>query len=377
MHTPLVTHDIHSQSASVKVLQLIDSLEAGGAERVAVQFANAMVDTGSYLCATRAEGLLKASLHPQVGYLFLNKKSTLDLQAVLKLKRFVKHSGIQIIHAHSSSFFLATLVKLLYPKVHIIWHDHYGNSAYLNKRPKWILQVCTPFFSYVFCVNRDLENWARTVLKVKSVSYLSNYAEQAIEVPITTLKGTAGKRMVCLANLRPQKDHITLMDAFKNLQARFPDWTLHLVGKDFDDAYSKALKTYIEAKAWQDRVYIYGSCNDVASILEQSTMGVLASKSEGLPLALLEYGLAGLATVCTRVGSCAEVVLDGVHGRVVPSQDAEALEQALALYMESPHLRDAHGTAFKSFVEKNYSKTAIIDKTKTTYNTLCMPNHAK
>ena len=75
----------------MKVLQLIDSLEAGGAERVAVNYANGLLDhlDGSYLCTTRAEGLLKSSLNKAVGYLFLNKKSTLDFKAILRLYRFV------------------------------------------------------------------------------------------------------------------------------------------------------------------------------------------------------------------------------------------------------------------------------------------------
>src|SRR5690606_5619236 len=111
----------------MRVLQLIDSLRSGGAERMSVTYANALVKRidASFLCCTRKEGLLKKQLSPEVGYLFLNKKSTLDLQAFRKLRNFVKENKIDLIQAHSSSWFLALMVKLSLPKLKLVWHDHY------------------------------------------------------------------------------------------------------------------------------------------------------------------------------------------------------------------------------------------------------------
>ena len=59
----------------MRVLQLIDSLDAGGAERMSVTIANALstrIDR-SYLCTSRKEGVLKSDLKKDVGYLFLRK----------------------------------------------------------------------------------------------------------------------------------------------------------------------------------------------------------------------------------------------------------------------------------------------------------------
>ena len=59
----------------MKVLQLIDSLATGGAERMAVNLANLLSShiESSYLCSTRKEGALKNAINLDVKYLFLNR----------------------------------------------------------------------------------------------------------------------------------------------------------------------------------------------------------------------------------------------------------------------------------------------------------------
>ena len=60
---------------TLRIVQLIDSLEPGGAERMAVNYANSLatVIPFSALITTRKEGALKKQLSPKVSYLFLNK----------------------------------------------------------------------------------------------------------------------------------------------------------------------------------------------------------------------------------------------------------------------------------------------------------------
>lgn len=354
----------------MKVLQLIDSLEAGGAERVAVNIANALAAevSGSYLCSTRKEGLLKASLDPKVGYLFLSKQGTFDLKAILKLKRFVKQEQIDIIHAHSSSYFTATLVKLLYPKVKIIWHDHYGNRPNSNRFQIKILKFCSYFFSHVFSVNELLASWARKELLTRSVLYLPNFSIKREEKLITKLKGFESRRIVCLANLRPQKDHINLLNAFKAISYQHQDWTLHLVGKDFEDDYSNTVKQLIVDLKLSNHVFIYGSCPDTSAILEHCDIGVLSSKSEGLPLAILEYGLASLPTIATSVGQCKEVIINEQTGLLVPSENPNALGEALESYINNSSKRELLGHSLHLHIDKNFSKKAIIDTIKGIYS---------
>ncbi|MDG1729836.1 MAG: glycosyltransferase [Algibacter sp.] len=347
----------------MRVLQLIDSLDTGGAERVAVNLANTLSDkvNQSFLCATRKEGILEESLTSDVGYLFLDKQRVVDFKAIKCLNTFVKTNNIDIIHAHSTSFFLATIIKILNKNVHIIWHDHYGNSEFLDNRKFGILKICSNCFSHVFSVNRTLETWAKENLKIKNVTYLPNFATINESLAITKLNGVAGKRIVCLANLRPQKDHFTLIDAFKNIVKLYPNWTLHCVGKDFDDEYSKNIKSKIEKLELNKSVFLYGRQPDIFNILRASDIGVLSSKSEGLPIALLEYGLANLPVIATNVGECELVVLNKVNGLLVNPLNARALEKALEFYILNEVIRKEHAIAFNKHIQENFSTKSQLD----------------
>jgi len=354
----------------MRVLQLIDSLDAGGAERVAVNMANTLskkIDK-SFLCATRKEGLLKASISNSVGYLYLNKQKTIDLNAIKALNTFIKTNHINIIHAHSSSFFLATIMKLLNGKLAVVWHDHYGNSEFLAIRKYRVLKLCSRYFSHIFSVNKTLEIWAKENLKFESVSYLPNFATADKNLAVTTLKGTHGKRIICLANLRPQKDHFTLIDAFKRVVQLFPDWTLHCVGKDFNDEYSKEVKTKIETLGLQKSIFVYGSKPDVFNILQQCEVGVLSSKSEGLPMALLEYGLAHLAVITTDVGECSSVVLNAQNGLLINPLSVDELSESLILYLENKSLRNTYSAQFKAHVIKEFSEASQLKYILDIYN---------
>ncbi|WP_046755620.1 glycosyltransferase [Kordia jejudonensis] len=354
----------------MKVVQLIDSLHAGGAEKLAVSYANALSKKygTSFLCTTREEGLLKDQLAETVGYLFLEKKKTIDFKAIKRFVTFLKTHKITIVHAHASSYFFAFLVKIYYKNIKIVWHDHYGNSEALQQRKLVPIWISSFSMNAIISVNQLLKNWAIQKLNVKNVVYMPNFPVKNIhEIPQTQLFGTAGKRIVCLANLRPQKDHFNLIAAFENITKQFPEWTLHLVGKNFEDAYATEVHDYIHEKNLEKVIFSYGSKGDISHILSQCEIGVLSSKSEGLPIALLEYGLHELSVVVTNVGECAKVVSDESLGCIVPAEDANALAEKLQWLLVQNDKRKSIAANFKKHIIANYSETAIINKVHTLY----------
>lgn len=178
-------------------------------------------------------------------------------------------------------------------------------------------------------------------------------------MPSTFLKGENGKRIVCLANLRHPKNHIMLLKAFKMVADLKPFWSLHLVGEDFNDAYSNDIKEYIAENKLEEKVFVYGLKQDINNILNQCDIGVLASISEGLPLSLLEYGLAKLAVFATDVGDCNMVITEPLEGFLVESEDTEGFFKSILNYISNPNLRIQCGKALHANVITNFGEQKI------------------
>lgn len=110
-------------------------------------------------------------------------------------------------------------------------------------------------------------------------------------------------------------------------QAR-PSLTLTLVGDGPDRV---AIEAEARALGLGDAVAFLGYRNQeqVADLLAESSALVLPSFAEGVPVVLMEAMAAGLPVVSTRIAGIAELVEDGVSGRLVPPSDEEALARAL------------------------------------------------
>jgi glycosyltransferase involved in cell wall biosynthesis len=348
----------------MNVLQLIDSLAPGGAERMAVNLANALFQKGfrSHIMATRCGGSLEQMVIAPLSVVILKKGHTLDLRALSKAVAYIKSNGITIIHAHTTSYFFATLLKIKVPEVRLIWHEHHGFREQTTLWNNKVLYFCSHFFSAIITVNEGLQSWCRKNLKVRTVVYLPNFVPQQINEPKL---GANEKVIVCLANLKTPKNHLNLIKAFSLVAVQFPDWSLHLIGKHFGDRYAREIELYLEENGLSDKVLLLGSRNDVLQLLQQSSIGVITSDSEGLPMALLEYGLAGLAVVTTDVGQCREVVLG--NGIVVPPNDPKALSKAIKTYIADSVRRESDAASFKVHVEKNYTFDAIWPHLKKVY----------
>jgi glycosyltransferase involved in cell wall biosynthesis len=349
----------------MRIVQLIDSLETGGAERMAVNYANLLSDNIEFsgIIVTRKEGSLVSELSDKVPYCFLNKKKTVDIAALRKLYYFLKNNKIEVLHAHSTSFFSAVLVKIFLPKLKLIWHDHYGKSEFLHERKSAVLKISSYFFSGIIAVNQHLKKWAESQLNCKKVIYFPNFTpQQSSQIKgETVLLGTERKRILCLANLRAQKDHFLLLKVAQKLRATHPDWSFHLVGKDFEDAYSASIRTSIAQMKLQQTVYLYGSRNDSAAIIDQSDIGILTSSSEGLPVSLLEYGIHQLPVVVTAVGEIPMVIQNHKNGFLVQSGDADEFFNALVQLIDNPNLMNTFGSALYQTILNNYSEKAIIN----------------
>lgn len=360
------------ETGKVAVLQLIDSLAAGGAERVAVNLANYLPRDRfeSFLCATRQEGSLAALVESHVWRMQLSRKGRFELNPLARLREFIQARDIKIVHAHGTALFVGAVIAHLPPYPKLIWHDHFGRYA-VEDRPVWLYRAATWNIGAVISVNHPLAEWCRRRLKVsgEKVWYVPNFVDfREPRKMVGDLPGTPGKRVVCVANFRPEKDHATLLQSIELVREQEPDVHLLLVGNTHDAARQSDLERLITEKNLSDHVSLLGLRSDVIEILQNCDIGVLSSRSEGLPLALIEYGAARLAAVATKVGQCEEVLDGGRAGLLVEPGDAPALAQAIASLLADARQRAHFANKFRARVEHQYSAPRAIKRITDIYS---------
>lgn len=345
----------------MRIIQLIDSLDAGGAERMAINYANSLGNRVSFsgLICSRKEGILKSEIDSNVNYLFLNRKKIIDINALKLFSNYISSNKIEIIHAHGSSFFIACLMKLRFTSIKIFYHEHNGERLNQKKKNNFFLIISSLIFERVLTVNPEIEDWLKKNLFCKKINYIPNFAVLNQKLHSTTfLNGINPKKIVCLANLRNPKNHLFLLKVFTEIASK--DWTLHLIGKDYNDRYSKQLKDFILLNNLNKKIFLYDSKQDIHHILSQAQIGILCSTYEGFPVSILEYGLAKLAVISSNVGFCKEIIIDKKTGLLFSPNDEREFRQKLSELMSSENLRSKIAQNLNKLVNKKYSEDIVI-----------------
>lgn len=360
--------------SSLGVLHLIDTLEAGGAERVAVNLANHLPRQRyrPFLGTTRRDGPLATEVAADVGRLRLARRWRFDVQAVLRLAAFLRVEKIRLVHAHGSALFIAALATCLTPSVRLLWHVHYGRHADEDRRGG-LYRLAARRAAGAVAVSPPLAAWCERLVGIdgRRCHYLPNFvatvptAENSRPLP-----GTAGNRLLCVANLRPEKDQLTLLAAMAEIIARRPQAHLLLAGGIHTADYGRQIGEAIQGHALAAHVSLLGQRGDARALMKRCDIGVLSSISEGFPLVLLEYGLAGLPVVATRVGACPEVLADGEAGMLLPPSDPQALAAALLQLLDEPATRQHYGRALSQRVEAHYGQPQILARLDRIYTAL-------
>jgi glycosyltransferase involved in cell wall biosynthesis len=169
-----------------------------------------------------------------------------------------------------------------------------------------------------------------------------------------------GSLLVAVGNLYAVKDHATLLRAL----ARLDDAHLAIAGRGEEEEPLRALARDLDLA---DRLHLLGLRDDVDRLLAAADVFVQPSRSEGLPLALLEAMAAGLPVVATRVGGLPEAVVPGECGELVPAADPEALAVVLRSLLADPKRAAELGGAARRRVCNRFSVDAMVDAYRALY----------
>jgi len=145
---------------------------------------------------------------------------------------------------------------------------------------------------------------------------------------------------------------------------KYTDTALEIVGEGEE---RKNLEGLTKDLGLESQVKFLGFKDNAREMLGQFDIFILSSRSEAMPYAPLEAGLAFLPVIATDVGGIPEIIKDGETGLLIPKENPEALAKALKKLSVEPQLRKTLGENLHRFVKENFSRRRMLKETFNLY----------
>ncbi len=351
----------------MRLVVLVDTLEFGGAERMAVDLALGLCRRGHQVgvATLRHGGPLAERLRGAgIEILNLNKKDGFSPGAASRLRGWIAERGARVVHTHNPQVHHYGVLAGRGAGASVIVSTVHGlnNLQGFGKR-ELLYSLAARFTSQVVAVC-DLAR--RTFIRAAAlppgrVTVIYN-GIPVERFPFIHRPEPAGFTFGTVGRLDPFKDQRTLLRAFRIVLDRRPACGLRLLG-------GGPLRDGLEREARRlgiaEQVEFLGAGGAVPEFLASLDAFVLSSVSEGVPLSLLEAMATGLPVITTRAGGIGEIVEDGVHGWLCPCSDAAALADAMLRAIESSN-RGAMGARARARVEASFT----LEKMTSNYEAL-------
>jgi glycosyltransferase involved in cell wall biosynthesis len=122
--------------------------------------------------------------------------------------------------------------------------------------------------------------------------------------------------------------------------------------------------------------HMLGWRRDVETVYAAADVVLLTSDNEGMPLSLIEAGMAGTPVVATRVGSVAEVIKHGCTGLLASTEVGELAEHTVRLLSDSA-LAHRMGDAARRWTTTSFGVERLVADTQALYRSVCSPTRPR
>lgn len=167
------------------------------------------------------------------------------------------------------------------------------------------------------------------------------------------------RRFITAGRLHPQKNQQLLIRAFKKmiLETKNEDAVLLIYGAGGQE---DCLKSLIEELEMKNRVFLKGRSNALTEEYAKADAFILSSNYEGSPNALLEAMAAGLPCISTNCPyGPADYIKNGINGLLVPTDNLDALTEAMKCFLMDFDYAKELGKRAKEFMREQNSAEKI------------------
>ena len=360
----------------MRIAHLINDLDYGGAEKIVASLAACQCRQGDsiHLVCLRDLGAqpvdLTGLVNAGVQLVTLGKPEGIHVGTLRKLAALLRSQRIDVVHTHNHlvHHYGAAAGRMAgTPAIVTTLHG----SASLRSSAAWskavfrascavshrVVSVCAQVDAFL---RKDLRLPAGKLCVVENGIDLEQFLAVPPRAPDGTMTfGTIGR-------LDPVKDHASLLRAFASLSSRHSNIRLRLLG---DGALRSELEALAKSLSISNIVQFNGFDPDTAGFLCGVDIYVISSRSEGLPLTLLEAMGAGRPVVATNVGGIPDVIRTAGENWLCQPESPAELAKAMEAALRDTRLAEI-GKENRIAVQEHYSVDRMTRDYRRLYETI-------
>lgn len=354
----------------MRILFLVSSLGAGGAERVAVTLCSAWVERGDQVTlmptfSGRGECFYKLPSELRLIYLadlVAERKHSLrgQFSRLMALREFLIESQPDLIVSFLTNVNVAAIVASIGLKIPLVVSERTDPFVFpVSAFQRFSRSITYPFADALVVQTQAVASKFRAAkTRLRHLYAIPNPLPQSILGVQPETSKRLKKRLLSVGRLDEGKQFGLLIRVFSSLVNQHRDWSLRIVG---DGPLLLALQQQIVDLGIEEHVELPGRTDAVWEELAQADAFALTSKFEGFPNALLEAMAVGLPCVVFDCPSGPrEISLDGEVAVLVPLNDEQAMTHALRRLMNDAELRRSLGDQARNSVIERFTLSSVV-----------------
>lgn len=302
----------------------------------------------------------------------IGRRPGFDLGLIFKLIKLFKKKHIHIVHAHNQAalFYSGIAAKLArVPLIMITEHSRHNMDLFFRRKIE--KRILYSLADHWVVVSNELRHMAIHAdgLPPKKITVINNGIDlERFQSSKNRDDKIAIKRMlnlpdlsfiiIMVARLDPIKNHALMLKSFALIKNKIPHAKLLLVG---DGECRNDLETLAQQLSIENDIRFIGNRNDIPDLLSISNLFVLCSKSEGLPISLLEACAADVPVLITKPANRAGFIKNGINGFTIECDEfsiASEINYIYSIYYKVKLITKEN----KSILENNFSIKSIANK---------------
>lgn len=203
---------------------------------------------------------------------------------------------------------------------------------------------------FIVLTDEDKKLWNDSKIKVipNSLNYISE-----------DTSNLENKKAISVGRLDSQKGYDILIKVWKKVIEKFPDWSLEIYGDGID---KEKLELQIQENKLKNNLFLKGTVKDLKDKYLDSSIYIMSSRYEGLPMVLLEamsYGLPIISFDC-KCGP-KDIIEEGKNGYLCKAYDIDEMAEKIKKLIYNKEKRKKMGKIAKE-ISLNYSEYKIMKK---------------